>query len=120
MNHAMVVTRVQAEREKEEAELQRQQTERSGVRPREVEGLDGGDGRTKKEIRKFLGLTGYYRRRVYCYIFSKCTTITSSCEYCMYLHWLEYQKYTIKTWRNTMQTVHSSNNTDPLNIRREC
>ena len=62
MNHAMVVTRLQAEREKEEAELQRQQTERSGVRPREVEGLDGGDGRTKKEIRKFLGLTGYYRR----------------------------------------------------------
>ena len=52
MNHAMVVTRAQAEREKEEAELQRQQTERSGVRPREVEALDGGDGRAEEMERE--------------------------------------------------------------------
>ena len=38
--------------EKEEAELQRQQTERSGVNPREVEILDGGDGRAEEMERK--------------------------------------------------------------------
>ena len=54
MNHAMVATRAQAERE-EEAELQLQQTERSGVRPREVEGLDGGDGRAEEMERERVG-----------------------------------------------------------------
>ena len=52
MNHTMVATRAQAEREKEEAELQQQQTERNGVCPREVEGLDGGDGQAEEMERE--------------------------------------------------------------------
>ena len=52
MNHAMVATRAQAEREKEEADLQRQQTERSGVYPREVEGFNGGDGQAEEMERE--------------------------------------------------------------------